>query len=217
MKSFCILTPWAFACVLAVSLPALADGNDIYDNGQIIGRLGSWSISPGSVTSDSFAFDDGNNTITGLEFGAWLTPGDVLQSVEISITDQPMGGEVFFDEQVNISQLSCFSNNQGFNVCQESASFNGPTLGDDNWWLHLTNAHTADGDPVAWDQNDGIGCRGGGCPSEAYFNGTETIPSEAFTVLGTRLGGGNAPEPASVLLFSSGLIATIGFARRKLR
>jgi hypothetical protein len=203
------------ACVVAVSLPAMAD--NIYDNGQIIGRLGSWSISSGHTTSDSFGISDGDNKITGLDFGVWLTQGDVLESVELSITDQPTGGKSFFDQQVNLTQLSCFSNNQGFDVCEESATFDGPTLGNQEYWVHLTNAITRDGDPVSWDQNDGIGCQTVGCPSDAYFDGVGTIPSEAFTLLGTRLGGGTTPEPASLVLFASGLLGMAGFVRRTLR
>jgi hypothetical protein len=85
----CFLTLVGLVCVIAISLPAMAD--DIYDNGPIQGRLGSWPIYSASVTSDSFQIVDGSNTITGLVFGAWVTPGDVVQSVEVSITHEPLG------------------------------------------------------------------------------------------------------------------------------
>jgi hypothetical protein len=215
-RRLCFLTLLSLACTIATELPARAQ--DIYDNGQILGSQGSWSISSGSITSDSFGIVDGSNTVTGLQFGAWLTPGDVLQSVEISITNEPLGGGlVHFDQQVNIQQGSCFLNSMGFDVCLETASFNGPVLGNQEYWLNLTNARTSDGQPVYWDENSGIGCQVGPCPSDAEHTGVGTIPSEAFTIFGTHLEGGTAPEPGSLVLFSSGLLAAVGVARRKLR
>lgn len=215
-RRLCFLTLLTLACTLAIELPAMAD--DIYDNGQIIGKLGYWSISPGVITSDTFGIVDGNNTITGVTFGAWLTPGDVLQSVEIIISEEPLaGGLVYFDQQVNINQGACDLNTQGFNVCVENASFNGPVLGNQQYWLNLTNAKTSDGDPVYWDENSGIGCQTGPCPSDAEHTGVGTVPSEAFTIQGTRLEGTTVPEPASLILFSSGLLAAVGLAGRKLR
>jgi hypothetical protein len=134
-----------------------------------------------------------------------------------SLTNPWGGGASYFDEQINLSQSGCVLNSHGYDVCIETASFNGPTLENETYWLNLTNAKVSDGDTVYWDQNDGIGCQGPGCPSQAYATGTiGTIPSEAFTILGTRLGGG-MPEPASLLLFSSGLLAVSALTRRKLR
>jgi len=67
-----------------------------------------------------------------------------------------------------------------------------------------------EGEPVYWDENSGVGCKGTGCPSLAWTNSVGTIASEAFTVTGST------PEPSSSLLFGSGILGLAGVLRRKL-
>jgi PEP-CTERM motif len=43
-----------------------------------------------------------------------------------------------------------------------------------------------------------------------------TIPSETFTLTGTTGSGGTTPEPASILLFGSGVLGIAGVLRRRL-
>ena len=105
----------------------------------------------------------------------------------------------------------------GYDVCIASASFAGPTLPDGTYWLNLQNASVPSGDAVYWDENTGLGCQSPGCPSQASENGVGTIGSEAFTILGTTTGSGSVPEPGSLLLFASGVIATAGIVRAKFR
>jgi len=69
------------------------------------------------------------------------------------------------------------------------------------------------GDPVAWDENSGIGCSSPGCPSEPSGNFEGTIPSESFTVNDSN---GPTPEPGSVFLFASGIVGLAGVLRRRL-
>jgi hypothetical protein len=50
----------------------------------------------------------------------------------------------------------------------------------------------------------------------ASENGSDgSIPSEAFTVLGTSGGNGTTPEPDSLLLFASGVLSCGMILRRK--
>jgi hypothetical protein len=70
-----------------------------------------------------------------------------------------------------------------------------------------------DGDPIFWDENSG--------PSQASENSVGTIPSEAFTILAgepvsTTSTTGTTPEPTSVMLWGSGVLAMAGAIRRKL-
>jgi len=154
------------------------DDNDIYDNGPTNGNTDAWTINFGFIVSDSFNVTQGNNTsVTGMSFVAWMNPGDVLASAEVSITSGENGGTSYFDQTVNFTQSGCIGNEFGYNVCTQTASFNGPTLSNGTYWVNLQNASVPSGDPVYWDENSG--------PSLASENNVGTIPSESFTMLGS--------------------------------
>ncbi len=192
-------------CLAAV--PAMAQ--TVYSNGAINGTTDAWTINFGFVVSDTFTTPGG--PVSGLAFGAWTFPGDVLQSAEVQITSAEFGGTTFFDGVVNFSQSGCSGNQYGFNVCTETGSFGPVNLAGGTYWLNLDNAVVNSGDPVYWDENSG--------PSSASENSVGTIPSEAFTVLGgtsTTSGGTSVPEPSSIMLFGSGILGLAGVLRRKL-
>ena len=124
------------------------------------------------------------------------------------------GGTVYFDQVVNFTQSGCSANQYGYNVCVETGAFTGPTLGNGTYWLNLQNAVVNDGDPIYWDENDGIGCNSPGCPSMALGNncintpGYQCIGSESFTLTGNNQA--TVPEPGSMVLFGSGLLSVVG-------
>jgi uncharacterized repeat protein (TIGR03803 family) len=153
------------------------DDNEIYDNGPTNGNTDAWTINFGFVTSDSFNVGNDNSSVTGMSFAAWLDPGDILGSVEVSITSSENGGTSYFDQTVNFTQSNCVGNDYGYYVCTETTSFNGPTLNTGTYWVNLQNASVPSGDPVYWDENSG--------PSQASQNDIGTIPSESFTILGS--------------------------------
>ncbi|HUK43095.1 MAG TPA: choice-of-anchor tandem repeat GloVer-containing protein [Candidatus Bathyarchaeia archaeon] len=153
--------------------------NTLYSNGAINGTTDAWTINSGFVVSDSFTVPANAGTVNGLNFGAWTFPGDVLQTVEISITSSEFGGTTYYDQVLSFTQSGCSSNQYGFNVCTESTgNFSGPNLAAGTYWLNLSNAVVNDGDPIFWDENSG--------PSMASENSVGTIPSEAFTIDGTN-------------------------------
>jgi hypothetical protein len=211
-------------CLVVVGMGLLllasvfSSGQTIYDNGPIFGEADAWTINEGFAVSDTFTVSQGTSQINGVVFGAWVFPGDVVESVEISITSQEFGGTTYFDQQVSFTQSDCMTNHYGFNLCDETGSFNGPTLGNGTYWLNLSNAVANTGDPVYWDENSGMGCTSPGCPSQASENSVGTIPSESFTVLGSSTsGGGSVPEPGSLFLFAGALLSGAGMMWRKVR
>ena len=199
------------ALCLAV-VPAMAQ-NDLYDNGPINGTVDAWTINFGFIVSDTFTLG-ANSSVNEVDFGAWLFPGDILESAEVSITSSEFGGTTFFDGTVNFTQSGCTSNQFGFDVCTESGTFGPVNLNAGTYWLNLQNAVVNTGDPIYWDENSG--------PSSASENSVGTIPSEAFTVLGgsttsmTTTTGTTTPEPSSIMLFGSGILGLVGVLRRKL-
>jgi hypothetical protein len=197
-------------CLLLLT-SVFASGQTIYTNGPINGDSDGWTINESFVVSDSFTVSQGSSQINGVVFGAWLVPGDLLESVEVAITSSEFGGTVYFDQQVpfTVTPAGCYSNDYGLNVCAEGGSFNGPTLGNGTYWINFSNAVVNDGDPVYWDENSG--------PSQASESSIGSIPSESFTLLGSSTSTtGTVPEPSSLMLLMAGAISIAGVVRRKL-
>ena len=204
-------------CLTLAAVPVMAQ--TVYNNGPINGNTDAWTVNFGFVVSDTFTVANNGTTITGGSFGMWEFPGDTLTSAELSITSSENGGTSYFDQTVNFTQGGCTANQFGYNVCQENTSFAGPTLNSGSYWLNLQNASVPSGDPIYWDENSGS--------SSASENSVGTIPSEAFTVLGTGSSTststsssstttGTVPEPSSIMLFGSGILGLAGMLRRKL-
>jgi len=204
--------------------PAFAQ--TIYSNGAVNGTTDAWTINFGFIVSDSFTAGS-NATVGGVQFAAWLFPGDVLQNAEVRIGSRPIGGTTYFDQVVNFTQSSCSNNQYGFNVCLESGMFTGPMLAGGTYWLTLKGAVVNNGDPIYWDENSGPSsaldcCNGFSQPAPTAI-GLGTIPSEAFTILGATTwtcGAGSncaqastSPEPGSFVLLCLGGVTPFAFIR----
>lgn len=152
----------------------------VYDNGPVNGQVDAWTINFGFAASDTIQV---NGPVTGIQFWAWLEPGDTATSVEVQIGSTGYFSNDLFDGVVALTQSNCFTDDFGFDVCLVSGNFTGPSLSG-NDWITLANANTAEGNPLYWDENSGVGCQSPGCPSMAQENTIGTIPSEAFTLTG---------------------------------
>ena len=201
--------------VALAAVPAMAQV--VYSNGPTNGNTDAWTVNFGFTVSDTFTTTLANTQITGVTFAAWMAPGDILDSAEISITSSEAGGTSYFDQTVSFTQGTCTGNQYGYNVCNENGTLGGGGVNlasTGSYWLNIQNASSAAGDPVYWDENSG--------PSSASENTVGTIPSESFTVLGTQstttttTTTGTTPEPSSILLLGSGILGLAGVLRRKL-
>src|SRR5271167_1514523 len=200
-------------CLMLAPVPASVQV--LYDDGPINGTTDAWTINFGYVIGDSFTLLN-NSTVGGFNFGVWETKGDVLSSVDWSITQYPVGGMVYGSGTAggkNLTDQFISLNQYGYDIDMITVTgLNVPLSFVPTYWLNLQNAVSTGGNPVYWDENSGIGCKGdngmgGGCPSEASGGGVGTDPSESFDINGTS--GGGTPEPGSFILLLSGVLGVV--------
>ena len=199
-------------CLVLAVVPAT--GQVLYEDGPVNGTTDAWTINFGYIVSNTFTLT-GSATVNGFDFYAWEYPGDKALTVDWSVTSDEFGGTTYGSGTANLSDQFLSENQYGFNVDKLTASNLNLNLGAGTYWLNLQNAVTELGEPVFWDENSGAGCHSQGCPSEPSENDVGTIPPESFDVTGTY-GTGATPEPGSILLLGSGILALGGWVGRKL-
>ena len=80
--------------ILCLVLAAPAWAQVLYDDGPINGTNDAWTINFGFVVGDTFTLLN-NSTVGGFNFGVWEYPGDVLTSVQWSVTQYFDSGTVW--------------------------------------------------------------------------------------------------------------------------
>ena len=199
-------------CLALASIPAWAQ----YDNGPINGTTDAWTINFGYNVSDTFVAGYGLAPVESFAFGVWEFPGDVMTSVDWSVTSGENSGYVYGSGTASGQALTdafISTNQYGYDIDKITVSgLNVSTTSGSTYWLNLQNAAVPSGDPVYWDENSGAGCKSSGCPSSASESAVGTIASEAFTIAG----GTTTPEPSSIMLLGSGILGLAGLLRRKL-
>jgi len=214
---------------IAVTVPANATTiGTLYSNGPAhLNDPFAWEFQFGNTLSASFSLAAAS-TVTGFEIGTWVHPGDYPTTVDWSITGLP-GGTVFGTIQLSNTFLwttnaaFCGGISGGCEVLSTVADIPPVSLPAGVYYLNLKNPVTVQGDPIYWDQNNGVGCTGdtagGGCTSTTFLNGT-LLPGVSLDpdIYGyTNEGGGATPEPSSLVLFGSGILGLGGVLRKHLR
>ena len=200
-----------FLALVGAVASAPASAGTLYSNGPVNGTFVGWTINSGYSVSDSFTLTS-TSTITGVDFGGWVFPGDSFTSVDWSIGTTAFGGTASTASTTNSFDF----NNGSYDVYTESFSTGSLTLGPGTYYLTLENAVTAGGNYAYWDINNG--------PSVAYESSIGNVNgylepgsnSDSFDIYGTS-GGPVVPEPSSLLLMGSGLVSFAGMMRRKLK
>jgi hypothetical protein len=163
-------------------------GQIIYENGPLDGETNAYNFRSPNWFADTFTVSSASATVTGIEIWVWVFPTNHNPGAEVSITSQPNGGMVYFDQVVQFNESECYADGYGFSICKETATWdNGPLLSNGSYWVNLKNGTFPSGDQVFWDANSGVGCHSQGCPSQATSPFGD-IPSEAFTILGNANG-----------------------------
>jgi hypothetical protein len=193
-------------------VPAMAD-SILYNNGAPCpgGCIDAWTISLPFAVTDNFTLV-GNATLTGVDFAVWVFPTDTPRSVDWELGNSAFGANIGVGTASNLEVTFLGLNEYGFNLDEVSFSLPNINLGAGTYWLTLQNASVGNPDPVYWDENSGSDCTSPGCPSQAYSNEVGSIPSESFDIRGNY--NSSTPEPGSVILFSSGVLALGGVVRR---
>jgi len=201
----------AAICLTLAAVPASAQ-QDLYDNGPVNGEVSGWQINFGFGVSDRAKVANVSRSNVKNNNYVWVEPGDTPTSVTWLFGTTPFSGNVASGTSP-LTVSSSFINQFGYQVDSVSFSMGTLSLAAGNYWITLENATTADGGPVYWDENSGVGCQSPGCPSQAQASGVGTIPSEAFTLEGTPAG--STPEPSSLALFGTGVAGLAVLLRRK--
>lgn len=194
--------------LLGLALAALpASAQILYSNGPFNGTVDAWTINFGYVVSDTFTVSSAV-TISGFDIWVWEFPGDQALTVDWSITTKEFGGRVAGSGTATVADSFISVNQYGYDMDKLTVSGLHVHVPAGTYWLNLENATTDQGNPLYWDENSG--------PSEASENALGTLPSEAFDLTGSSgsTTGGQSPEPSSILLFGSGMLAAAGLLRR---
>lgn len=204
----------AAAVLFGVSSTAAAV---LYDNGGLNGEINNWNIGGAGAlyaVSDSFTLSQ-SSTVTGVDFGVWTVPNDVVSTVQwgIAKASDPLGATGFlYSGTATVTNGAASLNSFKWSISTDSFETGPITLAAGLYYLVLQNAVATNNDPVYWDENDG--------KSAAFSNAIGSLAtklvtgSEAFQILGAQSSG--TPEPASWALMLVG-VAGVGAALRGAR
>jgi hypothetical protein len=200
-------------CLMLTVAPAMAD--TLYSNGPYDGNTNAWGIYGDHAVTNSTNLNSSRSNVYEVDIVYWdASASDLLTTVDMSLGTTPFGTDGFSGTLSGATNTFLGTNQYGYNLYQ--GRFARQSHDNGGLFVTLSNACTTSGcstNPIYWDENSGVGCTSPGCPSTAYDSTVGSIPSEAFTLIGTS---GTTPEPSSLMLFGSGILGLAGVLRRRL-
>ena len=234
LRNLWFAVPALLLAAMLAGIPSARADNVVYTDGAVNGTINGRDFANGFQLGDTFTLA-APSTLTEVDLGVWLIPGDNLTSLDWSIdsyvdsTTAPGTGASISLASVTgaaVSSDSIGAENL-FGYVVESYSFSLPSvdLSAGTYWLVLSNGVVASvsTEPAYWDESDG--------PSEAWqsTNGFlisdpaagscfNTYCSEAFQIDGASTGtSGTVPEPSSLTLGVLTLLLAGGVRRLRAR
>ena len=205
-----------------LTVPAMA--GIVFDNFPINGTIDGWAINSDSSVSDSFTLGS-NATLASADFGLFLTddPGGAT-FIDYAIGTTPFDNSLGTgDPQAVLTLLSI--PNSLMDVYDATFVFNsGTALNAGTYYLTLYGFSSFNGVDAYWDENDGSASTnayatgfghlvdsGSGCGDTGIGTGT---CSESFEISGTTQPVGGVPEPSTLVLLGSGILAAFALRRK---
>jgi len=182
----------------------------LYNNGTLNGGVGGFTIGGYGgdyAVSDSFTLGE-VSVVTGFDFGVWTSVGDVVSTVDWGIATTSNDFTSFIASGtasvINGSPTLTSYYGTAYDDSTDAALIGDIDLSVGTYYLVLQNAVVANGDPVYWDESDGLSTAMSNIiGSLANYTHQPASGSEAFQVFGTD--DSDAPEPASWALMLVGL------------
>lgn len=211
----------ALLALLCLALSSVGIAQTVlYDDGPTNGAINGLFIdgpNPGPYNqniSDEFVAS-GSGIANYMQVGLWVPTGETPTTLSWWLGTSAFSGNLASgtNSSLQYSYLMTTGNWDIYNVTVTGLS--GALTAGDTYYLTLGNGNDSGGDQyVAWDVNNGAaacyvavgGVEQGGCG----YGG------EAFTLYASSGGGGTVPEPSSLLLFGSGVLALAGLMRHRI-
>jgi hypothetical protein len=205
-----------FALCLLLAIPGSASPVTVFNNYPPNGTLlTSPTIALGYKVSDSFTLSS-PATLVGVNIALWTISGDTATALDWSIGSNLFLSDIAFGnaaaltpgDPVSFSGTPPLGDGGLYDVALYTFALPSSSLGAGTYYLTLQNASSLFG-VVYWDQNNDPNTLG------ITFNQSgpgapPLLGAESFQILGSS----PAPEPASFVLFGSGLLVA-GLVRRK--
>ena len=210
---------------LALASTALAQ-QILFDDGPTNGTIEGLTIdgpNPGGPAqqqiSDGFAAT-GSGMANYFMAGIWVPTGETPTTLTWWLGTSAFAGDLSTGTEALNGSNSTFLFNNGFGYDIYEVTVTGLTgmiTAGDTYYLTLGNGDTNFGDHlVYWDYN-GVGTASCSFAQGGVDDGDCGLPlpeGEAFTLYGTPTG--TVPEPGSLLLLGSGVLALAGLIRRRI-